>query len=145
MILPHLSEIFLWLEFFLSLIHAATNCYELVCLTSMLGEENTLSLSSPTTKLYIYIIYTNIIYIYNIYIHNIYIYIIGIDHILVHIHIHVYMHIHIHHIHIKICLFVCLFVLFNVYEYTVAVFRLTSRGHRIPLQTVVSHHVVTGN
>jgi hypothetical protein len=35
--------------------------------------------------------------------------------------------------------------LFNVYEYTVAVFRHTRKGHRIPLQMVVSHHVVAGN
>jgi len=35
--------------------------------------------------------------------------------------------------------------LFNVYEYTVAVFRHTRRGNQIPLQMVVSHHVVTGN
>ena len=35
--------------------------------------------------------------------------------------------------------------LFYVYEYTVAVFRHTSSGHRIPLQIVVSHHVVAGN
>ena len=34
--------------------------------------------------------------------------------------------------------------LFNVYECTVAVFRHTRRGHRIPLQMVVSHHVVAG-
>jgi hypothetical protein len=34
---------------------------------------------------------------------------------------------------------------FNVYEYTVAVFRHTRRGHQIPLQMVVSHHVVAGN
>jgi hypothetical protein len=33
---------------------------------------------------------------------------------------------------------------FFVYEYTVAVFRHTRRGHRIPLQMVVSHHVVAG-
>jgi hypothetical protein len=33
----------------------------------------------------------------------------------------------------------------NVYEYTVAVFRHTRRGHHIPLQMVVSHHVVAGN
>jgi hypothetical protein len=31
------------------------------------------------------------------------------------------------------------------YEYTVAVFRRTRRGHQIPLQMVVSHHVVAGN
>jgi hypothetical protein len=35
--------------------------------------------------------------------------------------------------------------LFYVYEYTVAVFRHTRKGHRIPLQMVVSHHVVAGN
>jgi hypothetical protein len=37
-----------------------------------------------------------------------------------------------------------LFIYF-MYEYTVAVFRHTRRGHRIPLQMVVSHHVVAGN
>jgi hypothetical protein len=36
----------------------------------------------------------------------------------------------------KILLYVC--------EYTVAVFRHTRRGHRIPLQMVVSHYVVAG-
>jgi hypothetical protein len=35
--------------------------------------------------------------------------------------------------------------LFYVYEYTVAVFRHTRRGHQIQLQMVVSHHVVAGN
>ena len=35
--------------------------------------------------------------------------------------------------------------LFNVCEYSVAVFRHTRRGHWIPLQMVVSHHVVAGN
>jgi hypothetical protein len=30
-------------------------------------------------------------------------------------------------------------------SYTVAVFRHTRRGHRIPLKMVVSHHVVAGN
>jgi hypothetical protein len=35
--------------------------------------------------------------------------------------------------------------LFYVYEYTVAVFRHTRRGHQITLQMVVSHHVVAGN
>jgi hypothetical protein len=35
--------------------------------------------------------------------------------------------------------------LFYIYEYPVAVFRHTRRGHQIPLQMVVSHHVVTGN
>jgi hypothetical protein len=32
-----------------------------------------------------------------------------------------------------------------LYECTVAVFRHTRRGHRIPLQMVVSYHVVAGN
>ena len=32
----------------------------------------------------------------------------------------------------------------NVYEYTVAVFRHTRRGHHIPLQMVVSYRVVAG-
>jgi hypothetical protein len=31
--------------------------------------------------------------------------------------------------------------LFYVYEYTVAVFRHSRRGHHVPLQMVVSHHV----
>jgi hypothetical protein len=35
--------------------------------------------------------------------------------------------------------------LFYLCEYTVAVFRHTRRGHQIPLQMVVSHHVVGGN
>jgi hypothetical protein len=34
--------------------------------------------------------------------------------------------------------------LFHLYEYTVAVFRHTRRGHWIPLQMVVSYHVVAG-
>jgi hypothetical protein len=33
-----------------------------------------------------------------------------------------------------------LFIYFYVYEYTVAVFRHTRRGHQIPLQMAVSHH-----
>jgi hypothetical protein len=37
------------------------------------------------------------------------------------------------------------FNLFNICEYTVAVFRHTRRGHQITLQVVVSHHVVAGN
>jgi hypothetical protein len=37
-----------------------------------------------------------------------------------------------------------LFIYF-IYEYTTAVFRHTRRGHQIPLQMVVSHHVVAGN
>jgi hypothetical protein len=40
----------------------------------------------------------------------------------------------------------CLFHLFiYVYEYTVATFRHTRRGHHIPLQMVASHHVIAGN
>jgi hypothetical protein len=35
--------------------------------------------------------------------------------------------------------------LFYLYECTVAVFRQTRRGHQIPLQMVVSHHVVASN
>jgi hypothetical protein len=35
--------------------------------------------------------------------------------------------------------------LFHLYEYTVDVFRHTRRGHWIPLQMVVGHHVVTRN
>ena len=35
--------------------------------------------------------------------------------------------------------------LFNVFEYTVTLFRNTRRGHQIPLQMVVSYHVVAGN
>ena len=35
--------------------------------------------------------------------------------------------------------------LFVAYEYTILVFRHTRRGHQIPLQIVVSHHVVAGN
>jgi len=34
--------------------------------------------------------------------------------------------------------------LFFKKEYTVAVFRHTRRGHQIPLQMAVSHHVVAG-
>ena len=35
--------------------------------------------------------------------------------------------------------------LFHLYEYTVAVFRRTRRGRQVPLQMVISHHVVAGN
>jgi hypothetical protein len=35
--------------------------------------------------------------------------------------------------------------LFYVYEYAVAVSRHTRRGHQIPLQKVVSHHIVARN
>jgi hypothetical protein len=34
--------------------------------------------------------------------------------------------------------------LFYVYEYMIALFRHTKRRHQIPLQMVVSHHVVAG-
>ena len=35
--------------------------------------------------------------------------------------------------------------LFHVYEYPVAIFRNTRRGHWVPLQMDVSHHVGAGN
>jgi hypothetical protein len=35
--------------------------------------------------------------------------------------------------------------IYFMYEYTVAVFTHTRRGHQIPLQMLVSHHVVAGN
>ena len=35
--------------------------------------------------------------------------------------------------------------LFYVYEYIIALFRHTRRGHQIPLQMFVSHHVIAGN
>jgi hypothetical protein len=34
--------------------------------------------------------------------------------------------------------------LFNICEYIVTLFKHTGRGHQIPLQMVVSHHVVAG-
>jgi hypothetical protein len=34
--------------------------------------------------------------------------------------------------------------LFYIYEYIVAIFRHTKRGHLIPMQMVVIHHVVSG-
>jgi hypothetical protein len=43
----------------------------------------------------------------------------------------------------KLCFFKI--YLFIICKYTVAVFRHSRRGHRIILQMVVSHHVVTGN
>jgi hypothetical protein len=51
------------------------------------------------------------------------------------------------HLHIRILkfFFFNFIYLLYVYEYTVAVFRHTRRGHQIPLQMVVSHHVVAGN
>jgi len=43
-------------------------------------------------------------------------------------------------------IFHCIFIinLFIIYEYTVAVFRHTRKGHQISLWKVVSHHVVAG-
>jgi Na+-transporting methylmalonyl-CoA/oxaloacetate decarboxylase gamma subunit len=44
--------------------------------------------------------------------------------------------------------FVFLFLkiyLFYLYEYIVAILRHTRRGHPIPVQMVVSHHVAAGN
>jgi hypothetical protein len=35
--------------------------------------------------------------------------------------------------------------LFYEYEHIIALFRLIRRGHQIPLQMIVSHHVVAGN
>lgn len=35
--------------------------------------------------------------------------------------------------------------LFYIYKYTAALFRNARRGHQIPLQMVVSHHMVAGN
>jgi hypothetical protein len=37
------------------------------------------------------------------------------------------------------------FLIFYLYRYTIAVFRHTRRGYQIPLQMVMSHHVVAGN
>jgi hypothetical protein len=42
-------------------------------------------------------------------------------------------------------LFFLRFIYFYLYEYTVTVFRHSRRGHQIPLQMAVSHHVVAGN
>jgi hypothetical protein len=41
--------------------------------------------------------------------------------------------------------FCFVFLKIYLYEYTVAVFRHSRRGHQILLQMVVSHHVVAGN
>jgi len=43
----------------------------------------------------------------------------------------------------KHCIQYFLFIYF-IYEYTVAIFRHTRKGHQIPLQIVGSHHVVAG-
>jgi hypothetical protein len=64
------------------------------------------------------------------------------------IYMYVYTYIYTHtYTHMYVCMYmcVCIYNIYNVYEYTVAVFRHTRRGHRIPLQMVVSHHVVAGN
>jgi hypothetical protein len=45
---------------------------------------------------------------------------------------------------IVFCFLVFFKGLFIIYEYTLAVFRHTRRGHQIPLQMVVNHHVVAG-
>jgi hypothetical protein len=47
---------------------------------------------------------------------------------------------------ILLLFFIYLFIyLFNICEYTVTLFRHTRRRHQIPLQMVVSFHVVAGN
>ena len=62
--------------------------------------------------------------------------------------VYIYIHTHIHkHIYMACIIYLCYYFLkdfknlFHVYEYTVAVFRHTRRGH----QMVESHHVVAGN
>ena len=61
------------------------------------------------------------------------------------------------YIYVSVCVYVCVCVciyisassffkdLFISCVYTVAVFRLTRKGCRIPLQMVVSYHMVAGN
>ena len=39
----------------------------------------------------------------------------------------------------------CFLKIYLFYEYSGAVFRHTRKGHQIPLQMVVSYHVVAGN
>jgi hypothetical protein len=46
---------------------------------------------------------------------------------------------------VRLFLFFKLINLFTLYEYIVTLFRHNRRGHRTPLQRVVSHHVVAGN
>jgi hypothetical protein len=43
---------------------------------------------------------------------------------------------------VKVSFLLRFIFLLYVYEYTVAPFRHTRRGHRIPIEMVVSHHVV---
>ena len=50
-----------------------------------------------------------------------------------------------HFLSVRILLLKRLIYLIYVCEYTVAVFRYIRRGHLIPLQMVVSHHVVAAN
>jgi hypothetical protein len=45
---------------------------------------------------------------------------------------------------VSVPVYVFLKELFYAYKYTVAVFRHTRRGHQIPLQMIVNHHVVAG-
>jgi hypothetical protein len=42
-------------------------------------------------------------------------------------------------------IYIYMIYLFYVYKHTVADFTHTRRGHQIPLQMAVSHHVVSGN
>jgi hypothetical protein len=44
----------------------------------------------------------------------------------------------------EICFFI-LFIYYYLYEYIVVAFKHTGRGHQIPLQMVVSHHVIAEN
>ena len=69
-------------------------------------------------------------------------------HMCTHMHTHTYMctHILIHvHTHAHTQMYFPIIYLFYVYEYMVAVFRNTRRGHQVPLQMVMDHHVFAGN
>jgi hypothetical protein len=46
-------------------------------------------------------------------------------------------------IFLKIDSFIHSFI--HLYEYTIAVFRHTRKGHRTSIQMVVSHYVIAGN
>jgi len=46
--------------------------------------------------------------------------------------------------HAWVLFFILMIYLFIIYEYSVAIFRHTRRGHQISLQLAVSHHVVGG-
>jgi hypothetical protein len=54
----------------------------------------------------------------------------------------IYTHTHVYNMYFFLKRFI--YLLYK-YEYIVAVFRHTRRGHQIPLQMVVSHHVVAGH